>query len=121
MVRLMNSHRATGAVSGSSSPAKFMHWRAQTDVLEDVAAVRPTSLNYLAGDRPERVRVNQVSEAFFRAFRAPVNQGRGFTPGDDLPGAPLTVVLGYDFWAGRLSADPRSWGRPLPSAATNTP
>jgi predicted permease len=113
MVRLMNSNRGSGAVNGSSSPAKFMHWRAQTDALEDVTALRTRSLTYMVGGQPEQIRVNQVSEAFFRVFRTPFAQGRGFTPQDDLPGAPLTVVLDYDFWEERLAADPEILGKTL--------
>lgn len=113
LVRLMNSNRETGNANGASSPAKFMHWRAQTEVLEDVAAFRSNSLNYEAGDLPERVTAGQVSEAFFRAFRAPVVEGRTFASEDDLPGAPRTAVLSYDFWTRRLAGDPNIIGRSL--------
>ena len=113
MVRLMNSNRETGNVGGVSSPAKFMHWRAQTEVLEDVAAYRSNSMNYTAGDIPERVTANQVSEAYFRAFRAPIIQGRGFAPKEDLPGEARTAVLSYDFWNRRLAADPGIIGKSL--------
>ena len=113
LVRLLNSNRESGNVAGNSSPAKFMHWRAQTDVLEDVAAFRNNSLNYMAGDVPERVTATQVSEAYFRAFRAPIMQGRGFAPEEDLPGAPRTAVLSYDFWNRRLDADPDVLGKNL--------
>ena len=113
MVRLMNSNRVTSNTGGGASPAKFMHWRAQTEVLEDVAAYRNNSLNYTAGDIPERVTANQVSEAYFRAFRAPIIQGRGFAPEEDLPGEPRTTVLSYDFWNRRLAADPDIIGKSL--------
>ncbi len=42
LVRVLNSNRETGNVGGAASPAKFMHWRAQIEVLEDVAAYRAT-------------------------------------------------------------------------------
>jgi len=38
-----------------ASPANFMHWRAQADVLEDVAAWRNLSLEYTAGDRSDTI------------------------------------------------------------------
>jgi putative ABC transport system permease protein len=113
MVRVLNKNRETGGVGAAASPAKFMPWRAQTDVLADVAAMRSNSLNYTAGDLPEQISANQVSEAFFRVFRAPIVEGRGFAPEDDLPGAPLTVVLTYDFWKQRLAGDPGVVGRTL--------
>jgi len=113
LVRPMNLNRETGGVGGNSSPAKFMHWRAQSEVLEDVAAYRSNALNFTAGDVPERLRVNQVSEAYFRALRAPMYQGRTFEPSEDLPDAPKTVVLAYDFWTERLAGDPDVIGTTL--------
>jgi predicted permease len=113
LVMVVNIDRETGNVAAAASPAKFMHWRAQTDVLEDVAAYRINSLNYSSGDIPERVRVIQASEAYFRALRAPLLRGRTFTPEEDLPDAPKTVVLTHDFWALRLGGDPNAIGRTL--------
>jgi len=113
LVRLMNSNRETGGVGPAASPAKFMHWRAQADVLEDVAAYRGNALNYTAGDVPERVQANQVSEAYFRALRAPMHEGRTFAPEEDLPDAPRTTVLAFDFWTERLAADPEIIGKTL--------
>jgi predicted permease len=113
MVRLMNSNRETGGVGGNASPAKFMHWAAQEDVLVDVAASRINSLNYSAGDIPERINAAQVSEAYLRTIGAPFLEGRSFTPEEDLPGAPRTVVLSHAFWSDRLGADPAVLGRSL--------
>lgn len=113
MVRPLNLNRQSGGVSSAASPAKFMHWRAQSDVLVDVGAYRNNSLNYTAGDVPERIRAGQVTEAFFPAFRAPVVEGRTFTPEEDLPGAPKTTVLTWDFWQERLAADPSIVGKSL--------
>ena len=113
MVRVMNSNRETGNANGLASPAKFIHWRAQTDVLEDVTAYRNNALNYTAGDIPERLAVSQVSEAYFRAFRAPIMRGRTFAPEEDLPGAPKTMLVSYNFWNRRLAGDPDIIGKSL--------
>ena len=113
LVMLMNSNRETGAVVENASPAKFMHWRAQSGVLESVAAFRGNALNYTAGDIPERLSANQVSEAYFRALRAPMHLGRTFAAEEDLPGAPRTAVLTFAFWSERLGADPDVIGRTL--------
>jgi len=113
MVRVLNSNRETGNAGGGASPAKFIHWRAQTDVLEDVTAYRNNALNYTAGDIPERLAVSQVSEAYFRAFRAPIMRGRTFAPEEDLPGAPKTMLVSYNFWNRRLAGDPDIIGKSL--------
>lgn len=83
LVMLMNTENGRLTVPWAS-PAKLMHWRAETEVLEDVAAFRLYSFSYTAGDVPQRVQGSQVSEAYFRAFRAPIVLGRAFTPEEDL-------------------------------------
>jgi predicted permease len=112
IVQLMNS--ADGVPRGSAaSPAKFMHWRAQTDVLEDVTAYREHALNYTAGDLPERVLASQVSEPYFRTFRTPFALGRPFTAEEDRPGAAKVAVISHGFWSDRLDSDPNVLGRTL--------
>jgi putative ABC transport system permease protein len=97
----------------ASSPLNFMHWRAATDVLEDVAAWRNLSLDYVAGDRPETVTVGTVSADYFGLLRAAFAAGRGFSAEDDMPGAVATVVLSHRFWTERLGADPEAIGRTI--------
>ncbi len=97
----------------NTSPAKFMHWRAQSDIFEDVAGYDNTSLNYTNGDIPEVLTATHVSEAYFRVFGAPIAEGRTFAPDEDLPGAALTVVLSHDFWTQRLGGDPDIVGKSI--------
>jgi predicted permease len=99
--------------SSAGAPATFMHWRQQSDVIEDVAAYRSISVNYTGGDTPQRVVASQVTEAYFRAFGAPIERGRAFTADEDSPGAAQTVVIGHDFWTQRLGGDTAIVGRTL--------
>src|SRR6476469_3998787 len=46
---------------GAASPAKFQHWREQSTVVQDVAAVRFGVVNYTGGEIPEQLRSGQVS------------------------------------------------------------
>jgi predicted permease len=96
-----------------ASPLNFIHWRAETDVFEDVAAARNLSLDYLAGDRPESVVVGAVSANYFRLLRAPLAAGRGFSADDDLPGASGTAVISYRFWMDRLGGATDAVGRTI--------
>src|SRR5436305_10262018 len=43
-----------------ASPAKFAHWRRQTDVTQDAAAYRGVIVNYTGGDVPEQIASEQV-------------------------------------------------------------
>jgi predicted permease len=104
LVLLMNtSPQGQGA---NASPAKFMHWRQQTEVLEDVAAFRNGTMNYTGGDLPEQVRIQQASEGIFRALGRDVILGRSFLVGEDLPGGPRAVLLAENYWQERFAGDP---------------
>ena len=81
LVQLVNANN--GVAGGpASSPAKYMHWRAQTDVLEHVAAGRNIEMNLEQGDVPEAIAVAQTSRGVLRCVPAaarhgPVVHGRG--------------------------------------------
>ena len=110
LVQLMNANN--GAPTGpASSPAKYMHWRAQTDVLEHVAAGRNIELNLEQGDLPEAIRAAQTSAEYFGAYRPPLLMGRWFTAEEDLPNAGYTVVLSYNLWTQRMASDPDVVGK----------
>ena len=57
-------------------------------------------------DEPEQVAAMQVTDGTFRALRLQPVLGRNFTPEDDSPGTPLTVILSYDYWQTRFGGDP---------------
>ena len=47
-----------------------------------------------------------VTSGFFGLLGAKPLMGRDSGKSDDQPGAPLTVVLGHQFWVDKLGADP---------------
>ena len=112
LVMPMNTN--DGAIAGpAASPAKFMHYRAQSDVLEHVTAFRAISLNFERGDVLESIPVHQVSAEFFDAFRPRLLAGRVFKAEEDLPNAARTVVLEENFWRQRLGADANIVGQSI--------
>jgi predicted permease len=62
-----------------------------------------------------RTRATQcaVSDTFFDVLGARPHLGRTFGPGDDRPGAPLTIVVSAAFWKTKLGGDPNVVGRTL--------
>ena len=64
-------------------------------------------------DEPEEVGIMRVTEGTFRALRIRPALGRIFTPVDDSPGTPLTVILSHDYWQTRFGGDPSVLGRTL--------
>src|SRR6185369_1324640 len=96
-----------------STPASFVYWQEQADVLEDVAAWRSLSLDYTAGDAVQTVTATAVSEAYFRALGATFAAGRAFSRDEDAPNAGSFVVLSHGFWERRLNADPGIVGKTI--------
>jgi predicted permease len=96
-----------------ASPAKFAHWRQQTDVIQDAAAFRTNIVNYTGGEAPEQLRAGQVSANYFRLFGAPVLHGRTFAPDEDLPNGPRVAVLSHGLWIRRFGGDTSIIGRTL--------
>jgi putative ABC transport system permease protein len=97
----------------AASPAKFQHYREQSQIVQDVSAYRTGVVNYTGGSMPEQLRSGQVSADFFRLFGAPVILGRTFTADEDLPDRGKVVVLSNRFWSTRFNSDPGIVGRSI--------
>ena len=109
IVELMNI-TPDGNWSGAS-PTKFNNWRAQTGVLQDVAAYDFGGPGFnLTGQVPEQVHGIHVSEAYFRLFGAPVILGRTFTPQEDSPNGGHVVVISYGLWQRKFGGNPNVVG-----------
>src|SRR5258708_7332601 len=97
-----------------TSIPKFMVWREQTQVFQDVAAygMGGPGVNLTGGDRPEQLKGVHVSAGFFRVFGARLVAGRTFSADDDSPGGPALVVITGGLWR-RFGADPNLVGRSM--------
>ena len=107
---LFMSTSANGSGPGAS-PAKFQHFREQSDVTQDVAAFRNGIVNYTSGSFPEQLRLGQVSADFFRLFGAQVVRGRTFNAEEDRPGGDRVAVLSNRLWTTRFDSDPEVVGK----------
>ena len=97
----------------AASPAKFAHYRQQTDIVQDVAAFNTGVMNYTGGSFPEQLRSGRVSADFFKLVGAPVLLGRTFTADEDRPGGPRVTVISRALWETRFNADPNIVGKPI--------
>ena len=97
----------------AASPAKFAHYRQQTDIVQDVCAFNTGLMNYTGGSFPEQLRSGRVSADFFKLVGAPVLLGRTFTADEDRPGGPRVTVIGRRLWETRFSADPNIAGKTI--------
>jgi putative ABC transport system permease protein len=114
--RLVVLSMASGSESGdgdSASPAKFMHWRAQTSVIQDVSAFLYGFINYTGGEVMEQWRFTRMSADTFRCFGIQILQGRSFTPEEDLPNGPAVAVISQGLWKRRFASDPQILGKAI--------
>ena len=64
------------------------------------------------GDQPAFLAGGAMADgAYFSSLRVGMAMGRPLTPADDLPDAPLVVVLSHDFWMRAFGGDPQIVGR----------
>ena len=111
VVVFMNvSQRGSGP---AASPAKFMHYRQQTDVVQDVAAFNTGVMNFTGGGFPEQLPSGRVSAAFFRLTSAPIVAGRAFLPEEDRPNGPKVAIISRRLWETRFDASPAVLGTPI--------
>ena len=113
MVQLMNS--TPRGDFGGASVTKYNVWRAQTQVLEDVAAFDAggPGINMSGGDRPEQLKGIHVSYEFFDLFGGRPLLGRTFSAAEDRPGGGNLVVLSNGLWKRRFGADPNIVGKAI--------
>jgi predicted permease len=71
------------------------------------------SVGVVVDREAERAWTQIVTANFFDVLGAPVHVGRGFTPQEETPGAPATVVLSHAYWQRRFNSDAGVIGRPL--------
>jgi len=97
----------------AGSPAKLMHWRQQSTVVQDVAAFNNGVVNYTGGSFPEQLRSGRVTADFFKLFGAPVILGRTFSAEEDLPNGPRAVVISQSVWSAQFNQDRNVIGRTM--------
>jgi len=102
-----------GGGGPAASPAKFEHYRQQSDVVQDVSAITQGVMNYTGGGFPEQIKSGRTTANLFKLLAARFELGRGFTPDEDSPRAAKTTVLSREFWERRFNADPNIVGKSI--------
>jgi predicted permease len=97
----------------AASPAKFMHYRQQDQVIQDVAAFNTGVMNFTGSGFPEQLRSGRVSADFFKLTSAPMVLGRGFAPEEDLPNGPRVTVISKQLWESRFNSDQNVVGKSI--------
>ena len=91
----------------------FYDWREQQTSFKGIARYSGGTINISGAEGPERYDGSFVSANIFDVLEVQPILGSTFRPGDDEPGAPMTVVLGYQMWAERYDSDPNVAGQSI--------
>jgi predicted permease len=97
----------------AASPAKFMHYRQQGAVVQDVSAFNSGIVNYTSGSFPEQLRSGRVTADFFKLFGAPIVMGRSFSAEEDAPNGPRATLISHSLWTSRFNIDPNVVGKTI--------
>ncbi len=113
LVGVWHSAPGLGFDDVNQSPALHFTYLDEGSFFSEIGMWDNSSASVTGLDEPEEVPTMRVTEGTFKALRLQPILGRGFTPEDDSPGTPLTVVLSYDYWQTRFAGAPDVLGKTL--------
>jgi len=107
------SHTAPGInlTNLGVSPSMYFIYREQSRTFEDIGIYLDDSVNVTGLEAPEHLRALWVTDGVLPILGIPPVLGRWFTPSDDLPGRPDTVMLTYGYWRRKFGGDHSVIGR----------
>jgi predicted permease len=97
----------------NQSPALHFTYRELGRAFEQVGMWDNEQVSVTGLAEPERVESMNVTDGTLALLRVKPKIGRIFTPEDDAPKTPLTVILSEAYWQKRFGSDPRVLGRTL--------
>ncbi|MGH9655524.1 MAG: ADOP family duplicated permease [Bryobacteraceae bacterium] len=101
--------RITGIYPRAALPVFQQHSHA----LEVALAGSASELNLTGAGEPIRVLGSIASPNLFRLLGLPVERGRDFQPGEDLPGRDGVVILSDSLWRSKFGGNPKVIGRTI--------
>ncbi len=120
LVRVVSQFPTMGFDTFWVSPPEFFELRERARSFQSVGAYAIGAANLSGQDRPHRVVSVSASPDLFTTLGVKPLLGRTFTPEEDLPNAPPTVVLSYETWQTVLGGDPSIVGRMVDKDGTKT-
>jgi putative ABC transport system permease protein len=111
LVRLYESLPQFGWTYFTFSWPDYADFRERNRSFQEVGAYIPGNFNSMLKDRPEMLRGARVSSSFFRVLGVNAEQGRTFSPDDDLGAGSNVAVLSDAVWRRIFARDSEIVGR----------
>ena len=83
----------------------YLDWKRQNRSFTSLDVYRPVRFTFKTNSGVDEVAGARVSDGFFGTLGVVPFLGRDFRPGEDLPNAPLTVILSYETWQKRFAGN----------------
>lgn len=114
LLHLERNNPSAGRESIEVTMHDYLDWREQQTAFVGLAAFTDGTVN-LSGmeGEPERYDGAFMTANAFDVLGAKALHGRTFRPGEDAPGAPRVVILGYEAWQQQFKGDPKVVGRAI--------
>jgi putative ABC transport system permease protein len=112
LVHISQASTKTGEMERQLSYPDFRDIAAQNTVFEHVAVYNDDSTTMTGAGEAQHLHLATVSAEMFSVLDAKPLLGRAFLPGEDKPGAYVTV-LSYALWQRQFGGDPAAIGRSI--------
>jgi putative ABC transport system permease protein len=89
----------------------YVDWRDQQNSIEELAAYYQGTINVTSREVPDRYDGAFMTASAFRVVGVQPFLGRAFRDEEDRPGAPVTLILGYQVWRDDFGSDNGVLGR----------
>jgi predicted permease len=108
-------HRAPGIGMQKLPSAQYLSFTygEQSKTLEQIGTFDNYSVSVTGEGQPQQVEALNVTEAVLPILGVRAELGRIFTPADDSPGAPKTVLLTHRYWLEHYGGSPSALGRTI--------
>ena len=108
-------HKAPGIGMQQLPSAQYLYftYRDQGKTLDSIGIYKGYSMSVTGEGQPQHVHVFQVTESLLPMLGVKPVLGRLFTPSDDSPNAPQTVLITNGYWLQRFGGSPSALGRTI--------
>jgi putative ABC transport system permease protein len=106
-------HAAPGVniQSAGAAPFLFFTYRDQARSFENIGMWQGDTASVTGLAEPEEIPTVDLTQGVLPVLGVQPAIGRLFTPADDAPGSPETVILSYAYWQARFGGDSSAIGR----------
>jgi predicted permease len=111
LVKIWEDDSTRGYPRMDPAPANYRDWKRLSHSFEAVEAWWDLAANLSQIGDPMRLEGAGITAGLLPMLGTQPALGRAFTPEDDRPGAPGTVILSDVLWRARFAADPNVTGR----------